>query len=259
MKTLRNPDPLPFELSEVIDLHKKSVNLYHSVGHIIRTRIQSGEWKVGQRIPSERSLTLSLNVSRSTIRLGIENLVKEGILRREQGKGTFVAPPKLKQGVLRLLESSDVIQESGLQANFELLGHEMLAANPDIATKLDLPPGEPVEWLQRLMQVNHSPMLIETSYFSRAPLHGLTGMLDISKNLRAIMESAGVQILRAQEAFEPVILEEDEANQLGVESGAPALWVEHQVYDFGDAPVAYITILIRGDRCRFYTDITFRS
>ena len=258
MKTSPNPDPLPFEFSEVVDLHTKSANLYHSVGHIIRTRIRNGEWKVGQRIPSERSLTASLNVSRSTIRQGIGNLVKEGILRREQGRGTFVAPPKLKQGVLRLLESMDVIQESGLKPNFELLGQEIIAANPDIAVKLNLPPGEPVHWLQRLMQVNQSPMLIETSYLSRAHFHDLPGSVDGSKDLRALMEGAGVQILRAQESFEPVILENAEAKQLGVEGGAPALWVELLVFDLGDAPVAYTTILIRGDRCRFYTDITFR-
>jgi GntR family transcriptional regulator len=42
-----------------------------------------------------------------------------------------------------------------------------------------------------------------------------------------------------------------------VEGGTPALWVEHLAFDLGDAPVAYVTVLIRGDRCRFYTDLTF--
>jgi GntR family transcriptional regulator len=126
MKTSENLDSPLFEFTDVIDLHTKSVNLYHSVGHIIRTRIQSGEWKVGQRIPSERSLSASLNVSRATVRQGIENLVKEGVLRREQGRGTFVAPLKFKQGALRLLESIDVIRESGLKPNFELLGQAII-------------------------------------------------------------------------------------------------------------------------------------
>src|SRR4030042_5299179 len=121
MKTSENRNSPVFEYADLIDLHTKSVDLYHSVGHIIRSKIQSGEWKVGNRIPSERSLTEAFNVSRSTVRQGIENLVKEGVLRREQGRGTFVAPPKFKQGALRLLESSDLIRESGLKPSYDVL------------------------------------------------------------------------------------------------------------------------------------------
>jgi len=171
-------EPPPFDFEEIVDLHTKSVNLYHSVGHIIRTKIRSGEWKIGQKIPSERSLSTLLNVSRATVRQGIENLVKEGILRKEQGRGTFVAPPKLKQGVLRLLEFSDVIRDSGLKPSFELLGRELIEPTPDIAAKLNLSPNEPLVWLRRLLYVNNSPMLIETSYISSVSFPGLLEIYD---------------------------------------------------------------------------------
>jgi GntR family transcriptional regulator len=253
----------PFDLKEVVDLHTKSVNLYHSVGHIIRTKVRSGEWKVGQKIPSERSLSASLNVSRATVRQGIDNLVKEGILRKEQGRGTFIAPPKLKQGVLRLLEFADILRESGLQPIFELLGKEMIVPTPDIAARLKLSHDDPLIWMQRLLYVNDSPMLIETSFIPAGhfpegePRHSLA-QLDGRKGVRDVLiEWCGVNILRAHEIFEPVILEDAEAHQLGVEGGAPALWVELLAFDIGEEPVAYTTILIRGDRCRFYTDITF--
>lgn len=247
-----------FDLEEVVDLHTKSANLYHSVGHIIRAKIQSGEYQVGQKIPSERDLSESLNVSRATVRQGIENLVKEGILRKEQGRGTFVAPAKIKQGVLRLLEFSDVIRDNGLKPGFEFLGREVIEATADIATRLNLSPGEKLVWIQRLMQVNNSPMLIETSYVSDAICPDLFEFDDSTRGLRELLlGSCNIQIARAHETFEPVILEDDEAIQLGVKGGTPALWVEHLAFDLQDAPVAYITALIRGDRCRFYTDITF--
>ena len=70
-------EPPPFDFEEIVDLHTKSVNLYHSVGHIIRTKIRSGQWKVGQKIPSERSLAALLSVSRATVRQGIENLEED--------------------------------------------------------------------------------------------------------------------------------------------------------------------------------------
>ncbi len=248
-----------FDYTDLIELHKRSSNLYHSVGHIIRMKIKSGEWKVDQKIPSERSLSSSLNVSRATVRQGIENLVKEGILRKEQGRGTFIAPPKLKQGFLRLLESSEVLRESGLKPDYTLLGRETIEATSDLASALSCLPGDPLVCLQRLIRLNNSPLLIETSYFSKASFPNPSEAYDFTKDLRQLLEEySGVQIARAQETFEPVILEGNEARQLGVESGSPALWVEHLVFDLGNAPVAYITVLIRGDRCRFYTDITFR-
>lgn len=259
MKNSENLDTPVFEYADLIDLHTKSVDLYHSVGHIIRSKIQSGEWKVGNRIPSERSLTETLNVSRSTVRQGIENLVKEGVLRREQGRGTFVAPPKFKQGALRLLESSDLIRESGLKPSFDVLGQEMIASSPEVSSKLNLPANKPILWLRRLMRVNQSPLLIETAYLPRDYFQSLAKIDIATMDLRMLFTKAGFQILRAYEVFEPVLLEAAEAKQLGVEGGAPGLWVEHLVFDLAEIPLAYVTVLIRGDRCRFYTDITYRS
>ncbi|OGR24174.1 MAG: hypothetical protein A2139_07880 [Desulfobacca sp. RBG_16_60_12] len=71
---------LILELRDVVSLHNGILPLYHSLGHVIRARIQSGEWHVGQRIPSERDLMRMFGVSRTTVRQGIENLVKEGVL-----------------------------------------------------------------------------------------------------------------------------------------------------------------------------------
>jgi GntR family transcriptional regulator len=259
MKTTENLDSPVFEYADLIDLHTKSVGLYHSVGHIIRSKIQSGEWEVGNRIPSERSLTEALNVSRSTVRQGIENLVKEGVLRREQGRGTFVAPPKFKQGALRLLESSDMIRESGLKPSYEVLGQEVIASSPDVSSKLNLPPHGPIIWLRRLLRVNLSPLLIETVYLPHDYFQSLAKIDIATMDLRMLFTKAGFQILRAHEVFEPILLEAAEAKQLGVEGGVPGLWVEHLVFDLAEITLAYVTVLIRGDRCRFYTDITYRS
>lgn len=263
-----DPKSASFDLKEVAELHNQPVNLYHSIGHIIRTKIRSGEWRIGQKIPSERALAESLNVSRATVRQGIDNLVKEGILRKEQGRGTFIAPPKLKQGVLRLLEFSDIVRESGLKPGFEFLGMEVVEPTADIADRLNLAHGKNLVWLQRLLFANDSPMLIETIYIPlpKIPQAYSTGenqfipidRLKCSKGVRdLLLEFFEIEIVRAIETFEPVILENNEARQLGADGGSPALWVEHLVFDIANEPVAYITVLIRGDRCRFYSDITF--
>lgn len=248
----------PFAPEEVVDLHKRSTALYHSVGHIIRTKIQSGEWGVGQQIPSERTLTEVFGVSRSTVRQGIEYLVKEGVLERIQGKGTFVAPPKIQKSMLRLLEFSDVIRDNGLKLNAQLLDKGIVEPAGDIRTQLEMAHGERIMRFQRLLQVNGIPMLIETSYI---PSSGDNELIEQYTGLEGPREflriHSGVKIVRARETFEPVILEEAEAEVLNVSGGSPALWVEHLAFDAVERPVAFVTCLFRGDRCRFYTDLRF--
>lgn len=245
-------------LEEVAAIHTSPFKLYHSLGQVIRSKIQSGEWPVGEQIPSERTLMQAFGVSRATVRQAIENLIKEGILYRVHGKGTFAAPPKIKQGVLRLLDFSNIMRRNGLNPSACLLGKVLYDPPLDIQRTLALPEAARVSWFQRLLSVNDSPMLIENSYFS-APrfLDMLEAYNGTEEPLVFVSRQYGLQVARESEAFEPVILESFEASLLGVKLGFPALWVEYVVYDTADIPVAYFTTLMRGDRCRFYVDLTF--
>lgn len=249
-----------FNLGEIAAVHASPAALYHSVGHVIRSKIQSGEWPVGQRIPSERALMRMLSVSRATVRQGIDNLVKEGVLYRAQGRGTFVAAPKIRQGVLRLLDFSDIVRRSGLRPGARLLGQERITPPPHVRKVLALSDAQPVFWLQRLLLVNEQPMLIETSYFPVACCPDLLELYDgVEDAHHFIGRHYGVRIARASETFEPVILEDREAGILGVKGGFSALWVEHIAFDTAGRPIAFLTSLLRGDRCRFYTELTFEN
>lgn len=251
-------DQVTIRLDEVAAVHTGPTTLYHSLGHFIRTKIQSGEWTVGQQIPSERELVNIFNISRATVRQGIDNLVKEGVLYRAHGKGTFVAPPKIEQGVLGLLEFSDVIKRKGLKPGVKLLGKELIDPPLNIQKLLALSGSEAVVWVQRLLLVNEVPMLIETAYFSVARYPDfLETYGGVEEPLKFVYSRYEVSVIKARETFEPVILEDKEAHLLGVEGGFPALWVEHTAFDAAAKPVAFLTSLLRGDRCRFYTDLAF--
>lgn len=68
-----------------ISLH---VQLHNQLRHLIL----SGRWVSGSRIPSENELTSHLNISRSTVRLALQQAEIEGLIERAAGRGTFVAP-----------------------------------------------------------------------------------------------------------------------------------------------------------------------
>jgi GntR family transcriptional regulator len=246
----------PFGFGESIAVRTGLSPLYHSIGHLIRSKIESGEWQIEQQIPSEREFTDSLHVSRATVRLGIDNLVKEGILYRVRGKGTFVASPKVSQGVLRLLDFFDTMRRNGLNPSARLISKACLIPPRNVCKNLGLSPDQQAVWFQRLLLVDETPMMIESSYF---PANRFSGMLDVYDCTRDVhkflVELYDVQIVQEREVFEPVILEKNEADHLGVKSGFPALWIEHIAYDSARHPVAFLTNLMRGDRCRFYVDL----
>jgi GntR family transcriptional regulator len=244
-------------LGEVAAIRTSPAKLYRSLGQIIRSKIQSGEWPVGEQIPSERMLMQAFGVSRSTVRQAIENLVKEGILYRVHGKGTFTAPQKIKQGVLSLLEFSNTMRRNGLNPSARLLGKMLYDPPPDIRQSLGLLETDKAFWFQRLLSVNDLPILIENTYYSATRFPDLLEIYDgVEETPIFISKHYGVKVNRESEVFEPVILESYEANLLGVKQGFPALWVEYVVYDFSGVPVVFGTTLLRGDRCRFYVDLT---
>ena len=80
--TLRSDSPLP---------------LYYQLEQALRTVIASGSWSPGSLICSERELMQAAGVSRATVRQAIRNLMREGLLERVHGRGTFVARSKIEQ------------------------------------------------------------------------------------------------------------------------------------------------------------------
>lgn len=247
-------------LDEIAAIHTSQGTLYHSLGHIIRSKIQGGEWTIDQKIPSEREMTQIFNVSRATVRQGINNLVMEGILYRIQGKGTFVSPPKIEHGLLRVMDFSDLVKQKNMKPSSQLLAKEHILPPHHILEKLGLANTEKVIWVQRLILVNQTPVLIKTSYFSSKRFPDLIGKYDGEEEPHIfVYQHYGVKVTRAQEIFEPVILEDKEAQLLGTQGGFPGLWVEINAYDGQEQPIAYLTALMRGDRCRTYINLVFNK
>src|SRR5258708_22034678 len=94
---------------------------YHQLKEILRERIQSGEWKAGDLIPSERELSEQYGISRMTTRQAITDLVNEGVFFREQGRGTFVSHRKITQQLIRLTGFTEDISARGQQPGTKML------------------------------------------------------------------------------------------------------------------------------------------
>jgi GntR family transcriptional regulator len=126
-------------------------SLRHSLAEDLRRRILAGEWRPGERLPSEPELAKRQTVSRSSMRSAITLLEEEGFVRRRQGSGTYVVHrPTLDTDLGRNFGVSSMIAATGLAPATvdETIGE--VGAPPAVAAALGVPDGAPITCLRRV-------------------------------------------------------------------------------------------------------------
>lgn len=238
--------------------HESFIPLYHQLKEKIKDSIDSGMWKVGDKIPSENQLMEQFSISRNTARKAIEELVQEGILYRTQGKGTFIAKPKFEQSLTGFYSFSKVLREKGMNPKDILLGIDVVAPKQKVKEALQLAKTEKVVEIKRLRCANDEPFILESSYIPKSLVTDLEYLKDIGKvSLYDLFEEKfNIRVSKAKEAFEPVLIRDYESAYFKIKEGLPALLLERIAYDQSGKPVEFCKSIIPGDRCRFYTELT---
>lgn len=236
--------------------HEAVVPLYHQLKEIILETIESDEWKPGELIPSEYQFVERFNVSRNTVKKAIETLVQEGALFRVQGKGTYVAMPKLEQSLSSFYSFSRVIRDRGLQARDIVLNVREARAVGGVAKRLQIQVGQPVLELERLRCMEEDPFVLEVSHLPK----DLVPQIDVEELQRTslydfIRDRYGILVTKAKESFEPVLISDYEARHLQTHEGYPALLLHRVAYDASGTVIEYCKSIVRGDKCRFYTEL----
>ncbi|MBG0964935.1 GntR family transcriptional regulator [Bacillus sp. SRB1LM] len=234
------------------------IPLYHQLIERLKDSIEKGHWTLGDKIPSENQLMEQFSVSRNTVKKAIEELVQEGILYRIQGKGTFVAKPKLQQSLMGFYSFSKVLKEKGMNPKDIILKIEEVKPNAKIKEALQLSENVNVIEMKRLRCAEDEPYILESSFI---PKHVVTDIEQLKKvgeiSLYDLFsQQFNTVVTRANEAFEPVLIRADESEYLQTEVGRPALLLERTAYDTNGVPVEFCISIVRGDRCRFYTELT---
>jgi GntR family transcriptional regulator len=205
----------------------------------------------GSAVPPERTLSVEFGTSRTTVRQALQELVVEGRLQRIQGKGTFVAKPKVAQA-LRLTSYTEDMRAQGLEPASRLLEIGSMLADDVLSERLAIKPRSRVLRIERLRLANGEPMAIETTHLSAQRFPGLRRHLERSKSLYAILsETYGVTLLEAEETIETVPAPPREAHLLGTDVGLPLLLLSRHSLGEDGSPVEYVRAFYRGDRYKF--------
>jgi GntR family transcriptional regulator len=231
------------------------VPLHHQVYVDLKAALDSGEYAVGERLPPERELARLYGCSLITIRRALDELAREGRLGREQGRGTFVLPPRLDRNIGGSMSFTDEMQRRGLDPETRLLAARPEAAGEIVAAALQLEPGSPTLYLERLRLAAGEPLLLEMVHLPAERFPGLLASdLEHNSLYDILNERYQSPILRVREALEPVLLPRREAGLLSAKSRSLALLVEGIAFTRNDVPVEFGRTYVRGDRTRYYVE-----
>lgn len=203
------------------------------------------ELSVGDTIPSERALCERFGVSRMTVRQAVDALVVEGLLAREQGRGTFVAPGKVDLEV-RLASFGEEMARRGMSPSSEVLSAEVVEATPDIADALDILPGEMTFYLHRVRFADGEPMAIEQSWL---PCRLVPGLFDgdVPQSVYGELRRRGLEPDWGEDVVAATEVHAADAELLRVPVGRAVLRLSRRTFA-GETACVYSRSVYRADR-----------
>jgi GntR family transcriptional regulator len=207
----------------------------------------------GSPVPPERELARLYGTSRTTVRQALAELVVEGRLLRMQGKGTFVAKPKVAQA-LELASYTEGMRQHGLHPQTKILDIGYVTADDQLAGLLGIRTGGRALRIHRLRLADGEPMSIDTSHLPARRFPGLRRQLERHASLYETLRTVyGIQLAEAEETIETVLADPHDARLLGVDAGIPLLLLSRHAIDSTGQPVEFAQSWYRGDRYKFVT------
>lgn len=235
----------------MIETHEK-LPLYVQLAEDLKDKIEQGIWKIGECIPSERELSLQYNMSRITIRRAIDELEKEGKLKKVQGKGTYVYSRAYIQNLNQVYSFSAEMEKQGKISSTILIDRQIIQASKSIADELGLKPGDPVIYLERLRcGPDAEPLMYEKTYFNAEQYRFVMEIdLDHKPLYKTLELEYGITINHALERFKACELTRKESQLLNCPNRQYGLLVRRTSYS-KDSLVCFSSLVSKADTFEF--------
>lgn len=240
------------------------IPLYHQIREKLTARIENGEFKPLEQIPSENELCEEYDVSRITIRRAINEMVKIGLLIKKQGKGTFVNQPKINFFSVDLVSFTERMKQQGLNVTTRVIGVREMIPENRVKKALLIDNEVPVVEIKRLRYIENDPISIETNYIPRKIFGGeitpaqLEMYLAQGNSLYYLLNNRiGIEFTRAHQTFEPILLRDEEQEILDCGENPVGLLIYRTTYS-GNNPIEFVKVVHRGDRCKFEMELKKR-
>ena len=221
----------------------------------LRENIDTGIWRIGEKLPSEAELMQHFNVSRSLVRSVLARLNQDGLIKSVQGKGSFVMNPKIHVRPPHHQTIREQLELRGYSKKAELIDFYETCVTTKVAKFLSIQQDPQVFVLRQRRYVQGHPFCILELYLPRSLYPQMAGLQLGDSALNSFIETeSSIQGESSREFLEMLFASPEVSALLEVNPGYPLLRLEQVNYDSRDIPQSFVQILFRGDRTRLHFD-----
>jgi GntR family phosphonate transport system transcriptional regulator len=166
--------------------------LWHQIAERLEREIVAGNRQPGDRLPTEHQMAEEYGVNRHTVRRAVAALAERGLVRIEQGRGTFVQEAVIDYRVKKRTRFSENVLGHNREPSGRLMSIREEPAEPSVAKALEIRKGATVLVVERLGEVDGRPLSVASHYFSKARFPELAAVLAETQSITAAMECLGV-------------------------------------------------------------------
>jgi GntR family phosphonate transport system transcriptional regulator len=226
--------------------------LWQQIEQALAAEIDAGTMRLGDRLPTEPVLMQRFGVSRFTIRQAIASLERRGLVRAEQGRGTFVHRDVLSYPISRRTRFSRNLIEQGFDPGGLVLLQEVVAADEVVAAALHLTCGAPVAHRRGVGTANGTPIELASVYVPADRFPDFPTVRDRHATYTATFAAYGIaDYVRVSTAIETRMPTADEARALRQPDSAPVLVVTRVDADMAGVPILFGQAVWSGERVVF--------
>jgi len=235
------------------------VPLYYQLKTIILDEINSGNYAEGDLIQTEKEISDGFELSRTTVRQAITELVADGKLYRVKSKGTFIAKPKLKQDFIKRLETYDeTIRRLGMTPSTRLVELSIIAPPPEVATILRLKNNEKCISILRIRYADGEPNVAVHTWLPYDRCQFITQHNLEKESLYSILSKReDTRVFHINRVAEAVLATHEDAKMLAIDVGQPIHFFTSTGYNPAGDPIEFSRARYRGDRNRFEVDLYY--
>ncbi|MGA1861470.1 histidine utilization repressor [Deferribacter thermophilus] len=224
---------------------------YVQIKNFILNKIHSNEWKPGFKIPSENDLAKMFNVSRMTVNRAVRELTSENILKRVQGKGTYVAYESNVAEMLEIRGVIDEIEKMGKKHSLEVIDVEVTIAEGEIVKLMGLNSGDKVYKSVFLHFADNEPFQIEIRYVNPKIVPDYLNV-DFTKETAHQYLMRTTALTEAEHIVEAIMPDRMICELLKISKNTPCLQLSRRTW-LGNDVVTYVKFIAPGDKYKIGT------
>lgn len=242
------------ERLEYIKINKySSTPLYEQLYVCVKDAIRKGILKPGEKLPTEDEVSRRFQLSRPVIRQAYLELVNDGMIDRERGRGSFVKQREYKNmSMYSLVNFIEEAHQLNSKPFIKVIGLKLLIDDVEIHNRMQLPLDEPLLKIKRMRYLDAEPASFIENYVSLKRFPDLVNV-DFSKEslYNTFIEKYGCKPSKAERKFLAKIVPDDLFVFLGVKQYSACHIIESVVYDQFDHVLEFSREYFAGDTNSF--------